>query len=70
VARREPEAIGRVTSSAIGLIEDAQMDDSGGEPLQNHDVIPAKAGIHRQPAAKVIEKRWMPAFAGMTSRMK
>jgi hypothetical protein len=35
---------------------------------QSRGVIPAKAGIHLEARRGTPGERWMPAFAGMTSR--
>ena len=41
--------------------------EAGGKVVQGLGVIPAKAGIHLRAAGPAHEKRWIPAFAGMTA---
>jgi hypothetical protein len=36
--------------------------------IKIRDVIPAKAGIHLPSTAAGAQERWIPAFAGMTTR--
>jgi hypothetical protein len=38
-------------------------------PCHTHSVVPAQAGIQFWTAATAFVSNWIPAFAGMTSRL-